>query len=481
LQLTGATGQPPFTLVVNGKTYSGVTEATTFATIPSANESIWPSSTTPTGADETSSTPYELGVKFKANADGYIKGIRFYKGSNNTGIHVGRLWTSTGSSLLASATFTNETATGWQQVLFSTPVAVTANTIYVASYSDPAGHFSQDLNYFNTNTPVISANGLVQTLPSTGNGVYSGTVGQFPNNVPPLLTNYWVDVVFAYSVNNNSITNNLTSMSDNGTCTITGNPLSSVVININNASAPIVNSPIFYVQGDAAVPLSATGANLLWYLTPTGGTGSSQAPTPSTSSTGTSSYYVSQTDNGCESPRAQIDVIVTGPSGWYDLNWLYRRPIVLTNQCGTPLTDYQILISLDNSFDFANANSDGSDIRVTDADGTTLIPFWIENWDPGNQQAEIWIKTSNIPAGGSTAYLYYGNSAAASLSDGNSTFILFDDDWTEAGIWTKVGSPFISNGIISFAINQSITSIASYLPGNVVGLKANFKGGASTL
>jgi len=364
LQLINATGLQPFTLIVNGKTYSGVGNNTTFATIPSADEGIWPSTATPSNADETSSTPYELGVKFKPIADGYIKGIRFYKGPNNTGTHIGRLWTATGSSQLASATFTNETATGWQQVLFSSPVVVTANTTYVASYSVPAGHFSQSLSYFNTNTPVISANGLVQTLPSTGNGVFNGSIGQFPNTVPPLFTNYWVDVVFAYSVNNNTITNNLTSLADNGTCTITGNPVSTVGITVHNTNAPTVNSPVFYNQGDAASPLSATGTNLLWYTTPTGGTGSPGAPTPSTSGTGTTSYYVSQTENGCESPRAQIDVIVTGPAGWYDVNWNYRRPIVLTNSCGTALTDYQFLVSLNNTFDFTQTKTDGSDIRL---------------------------------------------------------------------------------------------------------------------
>ena len=59
--------------------------------------------------------PIELGVKFESAVPGYITGIRFYKGAGNTGTHVGHLWTSTGT-LLATATFTNETAAGWQQV-----------------------------------------------------------------------------------------------------------------------------------------------------------------------------------------------------------------------------------------------------------------------------------------------------------------------------------------------------------------------------
>ena len=77
-----------------------------------------------------------LGVKFKSDVDGTVTGIRFYKGSGNTGTHVGNLWSSTGTKL-ATATFANETASGWQQVNFTTPVSITAGTVYVASYLAP--------------------------------------------------------------------------------------------------------------------------------------------------------------------------------------------------------------------------------------------------------------------------------------------------------------------------------------------------------
>ena len=82
-------------------------------------------------ADDTNAV--ELGFKFQADTNGQITGIRFYKGPQNTGPHVADLWSSTGT-LLATATFSNETASGWQQVNFSNPVAITAGTTYVASY-----------------------------------------------------------------------------------------------------------------------------------------------------------------------------------------------------------------------------------------------------------------------------------------------------------------------------------------------------------
>ena len=63
-----------------------------------------------------------LGTKFRSDIPGYITGARFYKAPLNTGTHVATLWTSTGTAL-ATATFAGESASGWQQVLFPTPVA----------------------------------------------------------------------------------------------------------------------------------------------------------------------------------------------------------------------------------------------------------------------------------------------------------------------------------------------------------------------
>ena len=68
----------------------------------------------PTG-DAVSDQPVEVGMKFRSDEDGYITALRFYKQANNTGTHVGHLWSGTGQ-LLAAATFTGETASGWQQV-----------------------------------------------------------------------------------------------------------------------------------------------------------------------------------------------------------------------------------------------------------------------------------------------------------------------------------------------------------------------------
>ncbi|WP_274475008.1 choice-of-anchor J domain-containing protein [Mangrovimonas aestuarii] len=78
---------------------------------------------------------------------------------------------------------------------------------------------------------------------------------------------------------------------------------------------PTVTSPTEYCLGDEAEPLTATPSEnytLLWYTEPTGGTGVEVAPTPDTSVTGTTTYYVANTDasTGCTGERIEIVVNV---------------------------------------------------------------------------------------------------------------------------------------------------------------------------
>jgi hypothetical protein len=110
---------------------------------------IWSASTVPSGPLSPDAAAVELGVRFRSSVNGYITGIRFYKGTGNGGTHTGSLWSATGTRL-ATVTFTNESATGWQEAKFAIPVAITANTVYVASYFSPQGHWFGDRDYFST-------------------------------------------------------------------------------------------------------------------------------------------------------------------------------------------------------------------------------------------------------------------------------------------------------------------------------------------
>jgi N,N-dimethylformamidase beta subunit-like protein/uncharacterized protein DUF4082/fibronectin type III domain protein/Big-like domain-containing protein len=167
-----------------------------------ASSAVVPQSTifdlaTPTTVDSQDGNAVELGVKFTASAGGSVTGVRFYKSSANTGAHAGSLWTSTGTRL-AQATFTNETAAGWQTATFASPVAITAGTTYIASYFAPSGHYSASgggLSSAVTNGPLQAVgNG------TSANGVYVyGAASAFPSNSYNA-TNYFIDVMFALPV-----------------------------------------------------------------------------------------------------------------------------------------------------------------------------------------------------------------------------------------------------------------------------------------
>ena len=157
--------------------------------------SLWSDSTTPTVVDSGDANAVELGVQFSSASAGYISGVRFYKASANTGIHIGSLWSADGT-LLAQATFSDETASGWQQVTFSQPVAIAANTTYVAGYHTNTGHYSVDPGYFSggsyTNGPLTAPGNATDP-----NGVFAYS----PTPTFPTGTfngdNYWVDVVYS--------------------------------------------------------------------------------------------------------------------------------------------------------------------------------------------------------------------------------------------------------------------------------------------
>lgn len=171
-----------------------------FRVQPTAPNTIWPASTTPTTTASDDGQSVELGVRFRADTNGVITGIRFYKGAGNGGTHIGSLWSSSGA-LLATATFTDETASGWQQVTFDSPVQITGGVTYVASYTAPLGHYAVDNNYFTTSGfDGGHLHALQNGEDGGGNGIFDyylpgdGTP-KFPGSTFTS-SNYWVDVVF---------------------------------------------------------------------------------------------------------------------------------------------------------------------------------------------------------------------------------------------------------------------------------------------
>ena len=359
LQLTSATGPAPYSLLINSNLYTGITVGQPFRTVE-ANETIWTPSTTPNENIVPDNTALEVGVKFTASKDGIIKGIRFYKGSTaNGGVHTGSLWSQSGT-LLGTATFANETSSGWQEVLFTTPVTVTANTIYVASYFLPQGNYSRTYNYF-LNSGYTNGNSL--TAPQSSgiepNGIYGySAISAFPTSTIGN-TNYWVDVIFAAYTTTTTVFNLTTITAANG-CSLTGNPISSAPITVSsgqNAGTVSGSSPMcigatatYSMNGDLGGTWSSS-APAVATVNPTTGlvtavsAGSSNITYTVTGCTGTVSSFqvVNVTANANPGTVTGTSPLCIGATATYASNgetggtWSSLNPAVATVDANTGL------------------------------------------------------------------------------------------------------------------------------------------------
>jgi hypothetical protein len=221
-----------------------------------ASNAVTPQSTifdfaTPSVIDSGDTGSVELGVKFKADYDGSITGIRFYKASTNTGTHIGSLWSSTGTRL-AQVTFSGESASGWQSATFSSPVAVTAGTTYVASYFAPSGHYSaanQGLATGVDNPPLHAISNA-----TSANGVYMyGTASAFPSNTYGA-SNYYVDVMYAIPA---------PGQVTGATASEAGQSSANVSWNAPSSGGPVTSYKVTpYIGSTAQTPKTVTGSPL---------------------------------------------------------------------------------------------------------------------------------------------------------------------------------------------------------------------------
>ena len=154
------------------------------------------------------------------------------------------------------------------------------------------------------------------------------------------------------------------------------------------------------------------------------------------------SFYIAQTTN------------------WL-MGWQNRKAHAVSGSAGAG-TDYQIKIvvhrstgtdSGENVFVGTNCRVDFGDIRFTDDNGTTQLDYWLEESDTSH--AVFWVEVRDDLDTDQSINIYYGNSEASSASDGDSTFIFFDDfddesidisKWSVHGPWLETG------GVASFSI-----------------------------
>jgi hypothetical protein len=291
-----------------------------FTTVgPTCPCSIWQNGT-PTGAAESGTTNAQtVGLKFQASSDGYITAVRFYKEPDNTGAHTGSLWSSTGT-LLANGTFSNETASGWQELDFSPPVAITAGTTYVASYFTTTGH------------PAYTDQGLasaVVTGPLTAlaaGGVYAAApANTFPTSVFDN-TNYWVDVVYSPAAGAtapvvstvspaNGSTGNAVSVAPTATFSQAVKP-STVSFTVKNSAGKNVPGTVSFNSADTVAtftPGSPLAASITYTATVSGAQNASGTPMKSP--------YSWSFTTAATAPGAPTGVTATSGNGSAVVSW----------------------------------------------------------------------------------------------------------------------------------------------------------------
>lgn len=244
--------------VINGVTYS-VQPGVPFAA-QSEEDNFFGTTIPPAFGD---GTPNELGVRFRPTVNGFIKGVRFYRIAVATGPFTGSLWSNTGT-LLATGSFT-VSPSGWQELIFAAPVAVTAGVPYVASYYTPNGFYNFTAGGLSTS--ITSGAGYLVTPPNgidSLNGVFKpGLGGGFPDQSFGG-GNYFVDVIFQPETVPTLF--EMTSITGPGGCSASGTPLASATVTINelpsgtiaSAGTVIAGSPatINFIPGDGATPYS---------------------------------------------------------------------------------------------------------------------------------------------------------------------------------------------------------------------------------
>jgi hypothetical protein len=333
--------------------------------------SIWGEAVTPGTVDSGDGSSTEVGLKFTSETFGTITGVRFYKATTNTGTHIGSLW-STSGTLLASATFTSETASGWQQVNFSTPVQIYPNTTYVVGYLAPKGHYSADSYYFYSpsptgpktlNSPPLHA---VPASATTSNGLYAyTTTSTFPTNTYNG-TNYWVDPVFSPEPAPGQVT---------GVSATAGAASARVSWSAPTSGGTVTSYAVTpYIGTSAQTPTTVSGATLstrITGLTPnTAYTFTVQASNPNGS--GAASAHSNQvTPQTYVAPEAPTNVTASAATAEALVSW--TAP---SEEGGTPITGYTVTPYIGSAAQPAtNVSASSTSATITGLSNGTTYTF----------------------------------------------------------------------------------------------------------
>ena len=114
---------------------------------------------------------------------------------------------------------------------------------------------------------------------------------------------------------------------------------------------------------------------------------------------------------------------------------LYSRAITITNT-GSALSNYQVKLILNSSFNYSKCAPDGSDIMFLNSSKTGIFYHWIESWNTSGNSV-IWVNVTSIAGSAvTTMYMFYGEKGNSGRNSGDSTFDFFDDFSSGLGKWT---------------------------------------------
>ncbi|NEM97760.1 Ig-like domain-containing protein [Pontibacter burrus] len=421
--------------------------------------SVFRSSDAPTGIMFNDGQGLQLGMKFRSSVNGFITGVRFYKQSGNTSTHTGQLYTSTGM-LVGSVAFNNETASGWQQAEFSTPVAITANTTYIISYHSSNGQYAATNPYF---TQAIS-NGPLRALVNGEdgpNGVYKySSTPAFPND-NYLSANYWVDVVFTPDgeQGNKAPVISITAPANNTSFTAPA----SIAISASATDTDGLVSKVEFYNGNTKLGEDTEGSNG-WNFTWTNVTAGNYTLTARATD-----------DKGATTTSSAVNIAVNATD---------NRPPVLV----TPISDQFATIGVAYSYTFnqntfSDPDGDPLTYTVSLANGATL-PSWLtfnsstrtfSGTPPAGSQGQISINLLASDGRGGTANDNFlltigqaGNQAPVLASIGNKnvtelSLLTFTASATDDGLAGNSLSYSVTSSVTEATINP-VTGVFSWTP-----------------
>jgi Domain of unknown function (DUF4082)/Fibronectin type III domain len=374
-----AHGVPSATIKVRATDDSGNTEASG----PSRSINVscpcsLLSGTTPVTTDTQDDSSVEVGMKFRSDTGGEIRGVRFYKGINNTGTHTGTLWGPDGSQL-ATVTFQNETATGWQQALFSTPVPILANTTYEVSYLAPNGHYSSTEYGFYKPAPLggqqLDAPPLhaIQATTSATNGYFAyGSGGIMPTGTYHA-SNYFVDVVFATT----------TTPGTPGTPTATAGVGSA---NVSWAAPTTGGSPAYYTvtpyigtTAQTALAVQVTGSPLPTNTTVTGLTAGTSYTFKVTATNGSGTSAASAASNAVTPTALTVPGVPTGVTAVAKTGAAVVSWTAPSNTGGTAISSYTVTPYIGATAQSPTVSSgSGTSVRIGGLTNGTAYTFKVK-------------------------------------------------------------------------------------------------------